>query len=66
TQSNMVSDKEQSERIKVKGGEVCIKTGYWITPARPDTRLYFTQGTTLPILSETDWGEVYWYWDGEN
>ncbi|MDC5260008.1 DUF1911 domain-containing protein, partial [Acinetobacter baumannii] len=54
TQSNMVSDKEQSERIKVKGGEVCIKTGYWITPARPDTRLYFTQGTTLPILSETD------------
>ncbi|MFA3155425.1 DUF1911 domain-containing protein, partial [Acinetobacter baumannii] len=66
SQSNMVSDEEQSERIKVKGGEVCIKTGYWITPARPDTRLYFTQGTILPILSETDWGEVYWYWDGEN
>ncbi|ABO11006.2 PoNe immunity protein domain-containing protein [Acinetobacter baumannii] len=66
SQSNMVSDEEQSEHIKVKGGEVCIKTGYWITPARPDTRLYFTQGTTLPILSETDWGEVYWYWDGEN
>ncbi|EHU1358355.1 DUF1911 domain-containing protein [Acinetobacter baumannii] len=66
SQSNMVSDEEQSERIKVKGGEVCIKTGYWITPARPDTRLYFTQGAILPILSETDWGEVYWYWDGEN
>ncbi|EPF6424159.1 PoNe immunity protein domain-containing protein, partial [Acinetobacter baumannii] len=46
--------------------EACIKTGHWITPAKPDTRLYFTQGTTLPILSETDWGEVYWYWDGEN
>ncbi|EKK07439.1 PF08929 domain protein [Acinetobacter baumannii Naval-72] len=66
TQSNVVPNEEQPERIKVKGGEACIKTGHWITPAKPDTRLYFTQGTTLPILSETDWGEVYWYWDGEN
>lgn len=66
TQSNVVPNEEQSERIKVKGGEACIKTGHWITPAKPDTRLYFTQGAILPILSETDWGEVYWYWDGES
>ncbi|XZT90512.1 PoNe immunity protein domain-containing protein [Acinetobacter baumannii] len=65
TQSNVVPNEEQPERIKVKGGEACIKTGHWITPAKPDTRLYFTQGAILPILSETDWGEVYWYWDGE-
>ncbi|WP_332606366.1 type VI immunity family protein [Acinetobacter sp. ESBL14] len=55
----------QDHIVKVKGGEVCIKTGYWITPAKPDTRLYFTQGAILPILSETDWGEVYWYWNGK-
>ncbi|MDC5314853.1 DUF1911 domain-containing protein [Acinetobacter baumannii] len=66
TQSNVVPNEEQPERIKVKGGEACIKTGHWITPAKPDTRLYFTQGAILPILSETAWGEVYWYWDGEN
>ena len=66
TQSNVVPNEEQPERIKVKGGEACIKTGHWITPAKPDTRLYFTQGTILPILSEMDWGEVYWYWDGES
>ncbi|CAA0285098.1 PoNe immunity protein domain-containing protein [Acinetobacter baumannii] len=66
SQSNVVPNEEQPERIKVKGGEACIKTGHWITPAKPDTRLYFTQGAILPILSETDWGEVYWYWDGEN
>ena len=65
SQSNIVPQEEQPERIKVKGGKVCIKTGYWITPAKPDTRLYFTQGAILPILSETDWGEVYWYWDGK-
>lgn len=53
------------ERIKVKGGEKCSKTGYWTTPAQPDTRPYFTQGEILPTLSETDWGEVYWSFDGE-
>ena len=53
------------ERIKTKGGEVCVKTGYWTTPAQPDLRQYFTQGAILPILPETYWGIVYWYFDGE-
>ncbi|MCS4298073.1 hypothetical protein ACNPQK_07535 [Acinetobacter guillouiae] len=50
--------------ISQKGGEKCSKTGYWTTPAQPDTRPYFTQGEILPTLSQTDWGEVYWYFDG--
>lgn len=53
------------ERIKVKGGEKCPKTGYWTTPAQPDARSYFVQGEMLPTLSQVDWGEVYWYFDGE-
>lgn len=53
------------ERISQKGGEKVTKAGYWSTPAQPDTRRYFTQGEILPTLTETDWGEVYWYWDGE-
>ena len=53
------------ERIKIKGGEVCVKTGYWTTPAQPDSRQYFNQGEIFPMLSQADWGEVYWYWDGE-
>lgn len=52
-------------KIKVKGGDKCSKTGYWTTPAQPDTRPYFTEGTILPKLSHTDWGEVYWYFDGD-
>ena len=51
--------------MKVKGGEACIKTGYWRTPAQPDLRQYFKQGEIVPALIELDWGEVYWYWDGE-
>lgn len=53
------------ERIKVKGGEKCSRTGYWTTPAQPNTRPYFKQDEFLPILSGLDWGDVYWYFDGE-
>jgi len=65
TQSKVVLDDQQLERMKVKGGEACIKTGYWRTPAQLDSRQYFKQGEIVPTLIELDWGEVYWYWDGE-
>ncbi|MEG0482586.1 MAG: DUF1911 domain-containing protein [Acinetobacter sp.] len=54
-----------TERIKVQGGEQCVKTGYWTTPAQPETRRYFTQGEILPTLPNTSWGVVFWYFSGE-
>ncbi len=54
----------EEEKLKVKGGEPCPQTGYWQTPAQPDSRQYFKQGEIVPILIELDWGEVYWYWAG--
>lgn len=56
---------DDSTRIKVKGGEKCLKTGYWTTPAQPGTRPHFSKDEILPTLSQTDWGDVYWYFDGE-
>lgn len=53
-------------QIKLRGGEKCTRTGYWQTPAQPSLRRYFVQDEVLPTLIEMDWGEVYWYWDGEN
>lgn len=55
----------EEDSLKVKGGDLCPRTGYWKTPAQPDSRQYFAQGEILPTLAELDWGEVYWYWDGE-
>lgn len=55
-----------NSKISQKSGGKCTKAGYWTTPAQPETRSYFTQGEILPILPNTDWGEVYWYWDGES
>lgn len=55
----------EEEKLKVKGGELCPRTGYWQTPAQPDSRQYFKQGEIVPTFAELDWGEVFWYWDGE-
>ncbi|QOW50224.1 MULTISPECIES: PoNe immunity protein domain-containing protein [unclassified Acinetobacter] len=51
--------------IKVKAGEKSPKTGYWTTPAQEDSRVHVLRGEMLPTLSETDWGDVYWQFDGE-
>ncbi|MDM1493751.1 PoNe immunity protein domain-containing protein [Acinetobacter indicus] len=63
-QSEKVQTQDSVEKIKIKGGDKCPKTGYWTTPAQPNERQYFDRGDILPMLSEQDWGEVYWYFDG--
>ncbi|CAA0200024.1 MULTISPECIES: type VI secretion system immunity protein, TaeI family [Acinetobacter] len=59
-------DTESQYQESVQAGEVCPRTGYWTTPAQPNTRHYCKKGEVLPEIKEQDWGEVYWYWDGEN
>ncbi|HEM7308370.1 TPA: DUF1851 domain-containing protein [Acinetobacter baumannii] len=59
-------DAESQYHESVQAGEVCPKTGYWTTPVQPNTRHYCKKGEVLPEIKEQDWGEVYWYWDGEN
>lgn len=59
-------DAESQYNHSVKAGEICPRTGYWKTPAQPNSRQYFKQNEIFPTLTELDWGEVYWYWDGEN
>lgn len=49
----------------MSANEKCPKTGYWYTVAKPNSRVYFKQGDAFPQLV-TDWGRVYWSWDGEN
>ena len=65
SQAESVSAETTIEKIKIKGGEQSTKTGFWTTPAQPNQRQHFSKGEILPTLSEQDWGEVYWYFDGE-
>lgn len=64
-QAKVIITNDDVIQIKVKGGDKCTKAGYWTTPAQPGTRSYFSKGEILPTLSQSDWGDVYWYFDGE-
>ena len=55
---------EATEKISIKAGQVCPKSGCWFTVAQENSRQYFKQGEVLPEI-ESDWGEVYWQFDGE-
>ena len=50
--------------LKVMGGELCPRTGYWVLSSQKEKRLYFTKGTLIPKYNK-DWGEEYWVFDGE-
>jgi hypothetical protein len=54
-----------SESINsIKSGKVCPKSGYWYTFAKENSRQYFNQGDVFPNV-KSDWGDVYWQYDGE-
>ncbi len=46
----------------VVGGQPCPKTGYWLTPARINSRRSFEAGEIMPDLN-TDYGATIWQWD---
>lgn len=59
------SNIETTEKLSIRAGQVCSKTGYWFTVAQENSRQYFKQGEVLPEIKNQNWGEVYWQFDGE-
>ena len=54
-----------SQVARVDAGQPCIKTGYWFTSARAESRRYFNQGDIMPKFDDSIWGDTIWYWSGE-
>ncbi|MBJ8453636.1 hypothetical protein I6M90_14340 [Acinetobacter bereziniae] len=52
-------------KLAIRTGEKCPQTGYWFTVAKENSRQYFKEGEILPDI-QSDWGDVYWQFDGEN
>jgi hypothetical protein len=52
------------ELLRVVGGRVCIRSGYWFTPAKSGSRRHFNEGETMPIF-DSDYGSTFWQWDTE-
>jgi hypothetical protein len=49
-------------RLRCPAGQPCPKEGYWITPAKADSRRLFKVGEVMPSVSG-DYGETIWQWD---
>jgi hypothetical protein len=47
---------------RVLGGDVCTTGGYYFSPARVDSRRYFSAGEKMPIFT-SDYGATIWQWD---
>lgn len=47
---------------KVRGGDTCPESGFYITPAQADSRQYFQKGGTMPSY-DSDFGMTIWQWD---
>ncbi|MEN8368173.1 type VI immunity family protein [Acinetobacter bereziniae] len=56
---------EVDTKLAIRAGEKCPQTGYWFTVAKENSRQYFKEGEILPDI-QSDWGDVYWQFDGEN
>lgn len=57
-------EKTHSQVISIQSGQPCTKSGYWFTPAKENSRQYFKECEIFPNFV-TDWGEVYWQFDGD-
>jgi len=48
--------------LRCEGGQPCPRSGFWFTPAKPDSRRHFEQGQVLPSVGG-DFGTTIWQWD---
>ncbi|MGZ8291997.1 MAG: hypothetical protein ACXWVG_03010 [Telluria sp.] len=47
---------------RTQAGHPCVETGYYITPARTDSRRHFIRGEIMPEF-DTGYGMTIWQWD---
>ncbi len=43
-------------------GEICPKTGWWLTMAKANSLRYFQQGVKFPNIEGSDYGLTFWQW----
>nr|WP_255674090.1 hypothetical protein [Cupriavidus sp. UGS-1] len=54
---------EVRQSVRVPGGDVCPRSGWWFTPSRAASRRYFNQGESFPIVEGSEYGVTFWQWD---
>ncbi len=56
------SSDDSSLRLRCEGGKPCPREGYWMTPARADSRRLFRVNEVMPSVGG-DYGVTIWQWD---
>jgi hypothetical protein len=57
------SPTEQTQGVaKFAGGEVCKRTGFYFTPAHPESRRRLVEGQVAPNY-DSQYGKTIWQWD---
>jgi hypothetical protein len=57
-----VAPTETAVVAKLAGGEVCKRTGFYFTPAHPNSRRRLVQGQAAPNY-DSQYGKTIWQWD---
>lgn len=53
-------------QLRVVAGNPCTRTGFWMTPARENSRAAFNVGDIMPEVANSDYGFTIWQWvDGQ-
>ncbi|MGD7187617.1 hypothetical protein GO283_01657 [Ralstonia solanacearum] len=49
-------------RLRCEAGQPCPQAGWWLTPAKVNSRRYFKQDEVMPTIV-SDYGSTIWQWD---
>jgi Domain of unknown function (DUF1911)/Domain of unknown function (DUF1910) len=49
-------------RLRVEAGQPCPREGWWVTPAKTNSRRHFKHGELMPDVGG-DYGATIWQWD---
>jgi hypothetical protein len=52
----------QPLRLRTEAGQACVRSGFYFTPAKTNSRRHFNQGDTMPSVGG-DYGSTIWQWD---
>lgn len=61
-----VDDSPPAIPTKLAAGQPCSVTGFWSSPAGPNSRRHFTAGEIMPEFKGSSWGATFWHWAGED
>lgn len=52
-------------RLRCEAGQPCPQAGWWLTPAKTNSRRHFNAGEIMPAFEGSSYGATIWQWDSD-